>query len=145
MMLDPRLSGYLQRALDHEMAALQLYLSQATLCEMWGLGDVAAQMRKEATEELEHAERLTRFMLARGMAPRGTRLPPVRLGRSLEDMLHIDHEVEAEAIRLYDEAARYARRARDMQAFELFAGLLREEEEHLASIVQWLRQLQEGR
>ncbi len=141
-MVDPRLSGYLTRALNHEMAAVQQYLAQATLLEMWGMADAARQMRHESQEELEHAERIIRVMLLHGMAPRSTQLPAVRVGRSLADMLLIDRELELEAIRLYDEAARYCQRVRHAQAFELFAVLLREEQEHLASVEKWLLEVQ---
>ena len=37
MTCDPRLSGYLSRALSHEMAAVQQYLLQAKLTGMWGM------------------------------------------------------------------------------------------------------------
>ena len=35
MAIDPRLTGYLARALSHEMTAVQQYLAQASLTEMW--------------------------------------------------------------------------------------------------------------
>lgn len=141
MRVDPRLSGYLSRALDHEMAAVQQYMSQALLCDMWGMSDAARQMQHEVEEELEHAQRIMRFMLARGLTPARTQLPPVRPGRSLQDMLLIDRELEIEAIHLYDEAARYSQRIRDQEALHLFAQLLQEEQQHLASLDGWLQEL----
>ena len=38
MYSDPRLSGYLTRALSHELAAVQQYLMQARLVGLWGDG-----------------------------------------------------------------------------------------------------------
>ena len=99
MQADPRLSGYLSRALSHEMAAVQQYLLQAKLVGMWGMAAQSAKFRTDVSEELTHAERLMERMLILGIPCNGTQLPPARPGRSLEEMLHIDRELEVEAIR----------------------------------------------
>ena len=77
MQTDPRLSGYLSRALSHEMAAVQQYLLQAKLVGMWGMATQSAKFRTDVSEELTHAERLMERMLILGIPcmPRNCRLP----------------------------------------------------------------------
>ena len=129
--MDPRLHGYLTRALSHEMAAVQQYMAQSKLCGLWGMADYCSHFRQDVTEELGHVESLMEALLKLGVAPHATQLPPVRLGRSLEEMLEIDRVLEVEAVRLYEEAAAYCTRVRDFAHHALFAQILRDELQHL--------------
>ena len=144
MLMDPKLNGYLTRALNHEMAAVQQYLTQATLCQYWGLQQASDQFRYESEDELKHAQRLISRMLSLGLLPRATQLPPVSATRSLKDMLIVDWHLEEEAIHLYDEASQYAARIRDEESFKLFTELLLEEREHLQSLEKWLAELEQS-
>ncbi len=139
--MDPKLTGYLRRALSHEMAAVQQYLTQSTLCELWGLNKAAGKFRHESEEELEHAKRLIRHMLGLGLLPNSTQLPAISATHSLKEMLLADWHLEADVIRLYSEASQYSTRIRDAVSFDLFDGLLQEERQHLAWVESWLDDL----
>jgi len=141
---DPRLSGYLSRALSHEMAAVQQYLLQAKLAGLWGLSAHSAQFRRDASEELVHAERLMERMLVLGIPCNATQLPAVRPGRTLEEMLQIDRLLEIEAIRLYEEAALYCGRRQDGETQALMRALLEDELGHLKDLDQQLSELKQG-
>lgn len=134
MAMDPRLIGYLTRALDHEMAAVQQYMAQSRLCELWSMADYCAHFRQDVTEELGHVESLMDALLRLGVSPHATQLPPVRLGRSLEEMIAIDRVLEIEAIRLYEEGAAYCTRVRDFAHHALFEKILRDELQHLEEL-----------
>jgi len=140
--MNPKLNGYLHRALDHEMAAVQQYLTQATLCELWGLQEAAARFQHEAEEELEHAQRLIRHMLTLGLLPNSTQLPAIRATHSLKQMLLADWQLEADVVHLYSEASQYSVRIGDDASFSLFDGLLQEEREHLAWVETWLAEME---
>ena len=142
MQQDPRLSGYLSRALSHEMAAVQQYLLQAKLVGMWGMAAQSAKFRTDVSEELTHAERLMERMLILGIPCNGTQLPPARPGRTLEEMLHIDRELEIEAIRLYEEAALYCGRRQDRETQALMQSILEDELGHLRELDQQLSELE---
>jgi bacterioferritin len=73
-------------------------------------------------------------LLKLGAAPHATQLPPVRLGRTLEEMIAIDRVLEVEAVRLYEEAAAYCARVRDFAHHALFAKILRDELQHLQEL-----------
>ena len=141
MQIDPRLSGYLSRALSHEMAAVQQYLLQAKLAGMWGLATQSAKFRNDVSEELAHAERLMERMLILGIPCNATQLPPIRPGRTLAEMLHIDRLLEIEAIRLYEEAALYCGRRQDGETQALMQAILADELDHLKKLDQQLSQL----
>lgn len=134
MMPNPRLIGFLNRALNHEMAAVQQYLMQSRLAALWGMADLSEQFRRDVDEELAHAERLMERMLIYGATANATQLIPVRLGRTLPEIFDINRAIELEAVRLYEEAAGYCERARDFENHDLFAGILEEEIAHLRHI-----------
>lgn len=134
MALDPRLNAYLTRALGHEMAAVQQYMAQSKLCDLWGMADYCSHFRQDVTEELGHVESLMGALLKLGLTPHATQLPAVRLGRSLEEMIEIDRVLEVEAVRLYEEAAAYCMRVRDFTHHALFTQILRDELQHLEEL-----------
>lgn len=134
MVANPRVAGFLGRALRHELGAVQQYLTQASLCALQGREQDAGYFRREAAEELGHAERIIRRMLLLGLAPNATQLDAVRPGRDLVNMLKRDRELELDAVRLYDEAQRVSVLLRDAESGRLFAELRADEEGHLAEI-----------
>ena len=143
-MNDPRLKGYLIRSLNSEMAAVQQYLTQASLAGMWQLEKYSSRFRHDAQEELGHAQRLIEQMLIMGIVSNGTHLPPTRPGRSVEEMLLIDRELEIEVIRLYEEAAHYCARLREQELQALFSSLLQDELDHLGDLDRLLAELDQG-
>jgi len=134
MSVDPRTLGWLSRALTHEMSAVQQYLAQSVLARLWGDEALSSKLRSEAVEELGHAERLMERLIAVGVAPSAGNLPPSRLGRSVDDMLAADRELEVDAVRLYQEAVAHAQRMRDSGSAALLTEILAEEMEHVQEI-----------
>jgi bacterioferritin len=142
MQRDPRLSGYLSRALNHEMAAVQQYLMQSRLTALWGLSAQSAQFRLDVKEELVHAERLMERMLVLGIPCNATQLPPIRPGRTLMEMLQIDRKLEIDAIHLYEEAALYCAKRQDGETHALMRALMEDELGHLKELDLQLSDLQ---
>ncbi|MHB9050569.1 MAG: ferritin-like domain-containing protein [Thiomonas delicata] len=134
MAVDPRTLGWLARALNHEMSAVQQYLAQSVLARLWGDVELAARLRAEAIEELEHAERLMERQILLGVAPSCGQLPVVRLGRNAQELLAHDHQLEVQAVQLYADALMHARRLRDQDSTALLQSLLAQEREHLEHI-----------
>ena len=140
---DPRVLGYLGRALSLELSAVQLYSTQARLVAAWGLAGAAERLSNEATEELGHADRIIARMLALGAAPNASQLRPVKLGRSLPELLHHDYAFENELVKLYDDATRHCARTGDHDNRVFFETLLGEEKAHSNELVQWLAELEQ--
>jgi len=53
--IHPRTLGYLGRALSLEYSAVQQYMTQAALCDAWGLKEAADRFRHETVEEMRTA------------------------------------------------------------------------------------------
>jgi len=136
MAVDPRTLGWMTRALGHEMTAVQQYLAQSVLARLWGDHALAADLRREALEELDHASALMEQLILHGIAPSAGNLPPARLGRSPAELQAHDAQLEVNAMRLYADALRHAQRVRDNDSAALFARLLDEESHHLQRVQQ---------
>lgn len=132
MTTDNRMIGWLNRALQHELGAVQQYLAQSALTRLMGDETSALRWRETALEELSHAEHLMQRLLQLGAAPSAGTVAPVRLGRGPQDFDAIDDHLEREAVRLYQDAAEHARRVRDAQTESLLRQLLQDEIRHLA-------------
>ncbi len=131
MSVDPRTLGWLARALTHEMSTVQQYLAQSVLARLWGDEALAVHLREEAAGELGHAERLMEALIRAGVAPSAGSLMPARLGRSTDALLAADHQIELDAVRLYQQAQAHAERMRDEEMAALFASILRDEMAHV--------------
>lgn len=134
MSVDPRTLGWLSRALTHEMRAVQQYLAQSVLARLWGDDALSKQLRREAVEEMTHAERLMERLILLGVAPSAGNLPPARLGRGVDELLSADHVLEVDAVRLYQEALAHAKRMRDTDSAALLEDILGEEMAHVREL-----------
>lgn len=131
---DPRTLGWLNRALNHELSAVQQYQAQSVLARFWGDSDLADLWQREAVEELQHAQRLMAHLIWLGVAPNAGSLIPARLGRSLEQLLWVNQQMEQQAVHLYQEALLHAQRVRDGDVAALVQSLLDEETAHLTHL-----------
>ena len=134
MSVDPRTLGWLSRALTHEMSAVQQYLAQSVLARLWGDDVLSKQLRREAVEEMTHAERLMERLIQLGVAPSAGNLPPARLGANVDALLSADHNLEVDAVRLYQEALAHAKRMRDTVSAALLEDILSEEMAHVLEL-----------
>lgn len=136
MSADPRTLGWLNRALVHEMTAVQQYTAQSVLTGAWGEADVSAKLKREVLEELKHAEWIMERLMRVGVVPACGPISPSRLGRSLDELLLANHALEASAVRLYSEALSHVTRVRDAETATLFERILSDEASHLAELEQ---------
>lgn len=134
MSADPRTLGWLNRALAHELSAVQQLLAQSVLARRWGDEALAKGLRHEATEELAHAELLMERLIFMGVSPAAQPLSVARLGRNADELLLANRGLELEAIRIYKEALLHANRVRDTETASLMASILDEEKQHLVQL-----------
>ncbi len=140
---DQKVLGFLGRALSLELSAVQQFSTQARLVATWGLGEAAESFRKEAGEELQHADRIIERMLAVGVVPNASQLRPVQIATELSALLEINRQFEAEAVKLYQSAANHCVAAGDHDSRIFFEGLLEEEQQHLDELTDWLNRMQQ--
>ena len=140
--VDQKVLGYLGRALSLELSAVQLYSTQARLVSNWGLDKAAEQLRQEAREETEHAERIIARMLALGAAPGASQLRPVKLGPDLVTLLKFNRDFEQQLVKLYQQAASYCSAKGISNDRVFFQTLLEEERKHAADLSAWIASLE---
>lgn len=136
MTQDPRTLGWLNRALAHELGAVQQYLAQGVLARLWGDAVLADALRHEAFEELGHAERLMERLIVLGRAPAAASVVPARLGRSAHELWAANRQLETDAVQLYREALAHAQRLRDGDTAALLHDILGAEAAHLQAMNQ---------
>jgi bacterioferritin len=137
----PRVLGYLGRALSLELTAVQQYMTQASLLELWGDKDAANRFREETVEEMQHAERIVQHMLSLGVAPAASQLQPVTHAPDLLGLLEQNAVLETQLIEHYAEATRFCALLRDQATEAFFQSLWDEEQHHGEELNAWLQEL----
>jgi bacterioferritin len=128
---DAKVIDYLNRALRHELTAVNQYWLHYRLLDNWGYKALAKQWRKESIEEMQHADKLTvRIIFLEGF-PNMQVLDPLHIGQTVKEVLDCDLQAEMTARALYEEAATYCHSAKDYVTRDLFEELMRNEEEHI--------------
>lgn len=138
----PRVIGYLQRALNHELYAVQQFTLQAVRVETWGMKQVAMELRRDVVEELKHAETFIQSMYALDVTPRVGQTPTPQIGRDYTQVLLFGLATEAEAVRLYKEATLFCERIGDRDHREVFSRILTDEVQHFQDCERRLAGLQ---
>jgi bacterioferritin len=139
--IHPRVLGYLGRALSLELTAVQQYMTQASLTEIWGDGEASQRFRAETVEEMQHSERIVARMLALGVAPAASQLQPVTVAADLVGLLEQNAQLEQALIDHYDEASRFCQLIGDSENGSFFTALLEEEQHHGEELLSWLNSL----
>jgi bacterioferritin len=134
MNANPQTLGWLNRALSQELSAVQQYQAQSVLAKIWGETSLAHYFKQEAVGELMHAERLMEQLILHGVAPNASALAPARLGRSVDQLLLANRQLELDAVHIYQEAVLHANRTRDVGFATLMNSILDEERGHLIEL-----------
>ena len=127
----PEIIDFLNEALAAEVTAINQYFVNSKVCENWGWDRLAAKMREESIEEMHDAERLMdRILYLEGM-PRLESLASVRAGKTVEEQMENDRQLEVAAVTRYRRGVALAEQQGDVGTRELLEHLLVGEEEHL--------------
>ena len=128
---DAKVIEFLNEALKNELTAINQYWLHFRLLDNWGVARLAAFEREESIDEMKHADRLADRILFLGGLPNFQLLGRLRVGETVEEILHADLAIENEAIPLLREAIAYSESVRDFGSRDLFADILRSEEHHV--------------
>ena len=127
----PEIIEFLNEALAAEVTAISQYLVNSKVCEDWGWTRLAAKMREESIEEMHDAEKLMDRILYLDGMPRLESLAGVRAGKTVEEQMENDRQLEVAAIDRYRRGVALAEEQGDVGTRELLEHLLVGEEEHL--------------
>ena len=127
----PEIIDFLNEALAAEVTAINQYFVNSKVCEDWGWDRLAAKMREESIEEMHDAEKLMDRILYLDGMPRLESLASVRAGKTVEEQMENDRQLEVAAIDRYRRGVALAEQHGDVGTRELLEHLLVGEEEHL--------------
>ncbi len=133
----------LNQMLAEELTAINQYMVHSEMCADWGYGGLHELIEKRAIQEMKHAEQLIGRILFLEGVPNVSVLNEIHIGPSVEKQLKSDWTAEFEAVKLYNEAVRLAREADDQGTRQLFASILKDEEDHLDWIETQLEQIEQ--
>ena len=128
---DQQVIDYLNKALRHELAAVNQYWLHYRILDNWGYRDLAKTWREESIEEMRHADRLVARILFLDGQPNMQSLDQLRIGKSVKEILDCDLAAELDARTLYLEAARHCDSVNDRVSMNLFEQLTTDEEHHI--------------
>jgi bacterioferritin len=128
---DEKVIGYLNRALRHELAAVNQYWLHYRILDNWGYKELAKVWRAESIEEMQHADKLVARILFLDGSPNMQSLDQLRIGQSVKSIIECDLAAELDARTLYLEAAAYCESVNDRVTMNLFEQLVSDEEEHI--------------
>jgi bacterioferritin len=131
---DARVIELLNEALRNELTAVNQYWLHYRLLDHWGVARLADFERHESIDEMKHADQLSERILFLDGLPNFQALGRLRIGESIEEILHADLELEREALAQLKEAIAHCETVRDYVSRDLFARILANEEEHVDTL-----------
>ncbi|MEM7619490.1 MAG: bacterioferritin [Pseudomonadota bacterium] len=122
---------YLNKALRHELTAVNQYWLHYRLLDDWGYSKLAKKQREESIEEMEHADKLVERILFLEGLPNMQNLDALMIGQNLKEVLECDLKAEYSAHQLYSEAREVCNEHKDYISMSLFEELIKDEEGHI--------------
>lgn len=126
-----KLLALLNQLLADELTAINQYMVHSEMCDNWGYGKLHQAIEKQARDEMHHAEWLIqRIIFLEGM-PVASKLNPMKIGKTVQEMVSNDEDAEVAAVRAYNAAISLAHEVADQSTVELLTKILKMEEGHV--------------
>jgi bacterioferritin len=121
----------LNSLLADELTAINQYMVHSEMCENWGYGKLHLAIRKQAMDEMHHAEWLIERIIFFEGAPTVSKLNPIKIGKTVLEMISNDNNDELDAVNAYNKAISLARQVEDQVTVDLLTKILKMEEGHV--------------
>jgi bacterioferritin len=133
---DPKVIEFLNETLKNELTAVNQYWLHYRLLDNKGVKKLAEFERHESIDEMKHADKLAERILYLDGLPNFQMLGRLRIGESVEEILHADYDLEVEAVAQLKEAIAHCEKVRDYGSRDLFSEILDNEEEQVDTLEQ---------
>jgi bacterioferritin len=131
---DPKVIELLNTCLKNELTAINQYFLHYRMLDHWGVKKLAKFEYGESIDEMKHADKLAERILFLDGLPNFQLLGRLRIGESVEEILKADLELEEEALPPLRDGVAYAESVRDYVSRDLFAYILKSEEDHVDTL-----------
>ena len=116
--------------LADELTAINQYMVHSEMCANWGYVKLHIAIRKQAMDEMHHAEWLIERIIFFDGFPTVSNLNKITIGKTVLEMINNDNGDELDAIQSYNEAIKLAREVDDQSTVDLLTKILKMEEGH---------------
>ena len=120
----------LNAALKGELTTILQYIVHAEMCNNWGYQRMGGYLKKQAVEEMKHAEGLIERILFLDGTPQVEVMPGPKIGEDVKAQLDHDLAGEVAAIVQYNRAVTVCSEAGDNATRALFERMVADEERH---------------
>ena len=121
----------LNQLLADELTAINQYMVHSEMCENWGYTKLHMDIRKQAMDEMHHAEWLIERIIFFEGAPIVSKLNSIKIGKTVSEILNNDIDDEIDALHAYNRAIKLARSVDDQGTVTLLSKILKMEEGHV--------------
>jgi bacterioferritin len=121
----------LDSLLADELTAINQYMVHSEMCENWGYSKLHMAIRKQAMDEMHHAEWLIERIIFFEGHPTVSKLNPIKIGKTVSEIISNDNDDELEAVNAYNEGIRLALEVNDQGSVDLLTKILKMEEGHV--------------
>ena len=126
-----KLLSILNQRLADELTAINQYMVHSEICENWGFGKLHNAIRKQAMDEMHHAEWLIERIIFLNGSPTVSKLNDIKIGKTVLEMISNDNKDENDAVLTYNEAIKLASEVDDQGTADLLTKILKMEEGHV--------------
>lgn len=126
-----KLLTVLNSLLANELTAINQYMVHSEMCNNWGYGKLHLAIRKQAMDEMYHAEWLIERIIFFDGTPTVSKLNTIKIGKTVSEMISNDDKDELDAVRDYNDAIKLAREVDDQGTVDLLTKILKMEEGHV--------------
>jgi len=126
-----KLITVLNSLLADELTAINQYMVHSEMCASWGYAKLHQAIRKQAMDEMFHAEWLIERIIFLDGAPTVSILNPMKIGKTVLDMIKNDNGDELDAVKKYNTAINLGREVNDQGTVDLLSKILIMEEAHV--------------
>lgn len=126
-----KLLRVLNDRLADELTAINQYMVHSEMCENWGYVKLHLAIRKQAMDEMHHAEWLIERIIFLDGSPTVSKLNNIKIGKTVSEIISNDDKDELDAVRDYNDAIKLAHEVNDEGSVELLTKILKMEEGHV--------------
>ena len=126
-----KLITVLNSLLADELTVINQYIVQSEMCKNWGYSKLYQATKKQAIDEMHHAEWLIERIIFLDGSPTVSKLNPIKIGKTVSEMISNDDTAELNVVRTYNDAIKLAHDVADEGSVELLTKILKMEEGHV--------------
>lgn len=126
-----KLIDILNGLLADELTAISQYMVHSEMCEHWGYDGLHEAIESQAKDEMHHAEWLIQRILFLEGVPEVSKLRPMTIGHTVEEIIVGDQDAELGAVKAYNTGIAAASEAGDEATGDLLTEILKMEEGHV--------------